>query len=51
MERISLIFSSVTFKGILVIFLVGLITISIVNLVFYINVFKDYTAMYHKIGN
>jgi hypothetical protein len=43
MNKINNILKSVIFRRILVIFVVGLVSRSLVNLVFDINVFKDYT--------
>jgi hypothetical protein len=43
MSRINKILNSITFRRILVIFVVGLVSRTLVNLVFDINVFKDYT--------
>ena len=45
MNRINNILSSVIFKRILIIFVVGLVSRSVVNLVFDINVFKEYTEV------
>jgi hypothetical protein len=44
MSRIKIILNNVTFRRILVIFLVGLVSRSVVNYVYDINVFKDYTS-------
>ena len=44
MNRINKILNSVTFRRILVIFVVGLISRTLVNYVFEINVFKNYST-------
>jgi hypothetical protein len=42
MKRVNIIFNSITFRRILVIFTVGLISRILVNLAFDIDVFKEY---------
>ena len=44
MNRINTILNSVTFRRILVILMVGLVSRSLVNYIFEINVFKDYST-------
>jgi hypothetical protein len=45
MSRIKNVLNNIVFRRILVIFIVGLVSRSLVNLVFDINVFKDYTSV------
>jgi hypothetical protein len=45
MKRVNIIFNSITFRRIVVIFTVGLISRILVNLAFDINVFKEYTNL------
>jgi hypothetical protein len=45
MNKINKIWNGVVFRKILIIFIVGLVSRSVVNLVFEVNVFKDYTIL------